>query len=407
MLPPVLEIYVVWHPGDSEGAEAANQILHHFHGTSFSGLIGGAVEVFVRSESWGDDDDAPRPMPFTTSFPNRVAQPEFVAVVPVLGKELAFELENSPDGAWHDYIAEIVDARGKEPERVAVFPLNTSPGVLHDTRLGALLGGVQGIGIPSEFVPEEPAALRCRDLSQALAQFLGSGPERLRVFVSHTKRAEPEGSARLRALIQRTRQLISNTRLGEFFDANTLQAGVDWAAELVEEAGRGALLALRTDLYATRRWCQNEMVTAKRAGVPVVILDSLDEGEERGSFLMDHVPRIPGGPEPVDSAIMAALNHLVDECLKRALWARQRELAAGTSELAVAWWAPHAPEPITLAEWLRTTGLPSGDGPLRILHPDPPLGPDELDALAVLAELAGLEGRLEVMTPRGLAARGA
>jgi hypothetical protein len=403
MLPPVLEIYVVWHPADPGGAEAAEQIMRHFHGTSFSGLIGGAVEVFVRSEGWASDDDAPRPLPFMTALPNGVAQPEFVAIVPVLGRELAFALENDPNGPWERYLAAVANAQS---ERVAVFPLVVDSGVNQNTRLGSLLGGIQGIGLPSDSVAEAPSELRCRDLAQGLAQFLVPGSDRLRVFVSHTKRSGAAGKGRLHALIGRTRFLISNTRLGEFFDANAIQAGTDWAAELAREAGRGALLALRTDRYATRRWCQNEMATAKRAGVPVVILDALDAGEDRGSFLMDHVPRVPGGANPSDGAIMGALNQLVDECLKRALWARQEELAAGRPELDVAWWAPHAPEPVTLVAWLREAGLPGG-GPIRILHPDPPLGPDELEVLNDLAALAGLNRRLEVMTPRGLAARGA
>ncbi|MDX6370093.1 MAG: hypothetical protein QOG93_1595 [Gaiellaceae bacterium] len=104
---------------------------------------------------------------------------------------------------------------------------------------------------------------------------------------------------------------------------------------------------------------------------------------------------------------MRALNQLVDECMKRALWLRQQELAAGRLELDVAWWAPHAPEPVTLATWLRANPPLADGSPIRILHPDPPLGPDEREALAELAALAGAEDRLEVMTPRGLAARGA
>ena len=58
----------------------------------------------------------------------------------------------------------------------------------------------------------------------------------------------------------------------------------------------GGLLAIRTDLYASRDWCQREMLIAKRAGMPVVIMDALGRGEERGSFLMDHVPRVPLRP---------------------------------------------------------------------------------------------------------------
>ena len=50
MVPPILEIFVVWHPEDREGEAVADQFVEHFHGTTFSGLIGGAVEIYVRSE---------------------------------------------------------------------------------------------------------------------------------------------------------------------------------------------------------------------------------------------------------------------------------------------------------------------------------------------------------------------
>src|SRR5258708_22783505 len=43
MLPPVLEIYIAWHPGDAPGRTIAGEIVEHFHGTAFTGLIGGAV----------------------------------------------------------------------------------------------------------------------------------------------------------------------------------------------------------------------------------------------------------------------------------------------------------------------------------------------------------------------------
>ena len=46
MLPPVLEIYVVWHPDDESGQDIADEIIQHFRGSAFTGLIGGAVEVF-------------------------------------------------------------------------------------------------------------------------------------------------------------------------------------------------------------------------------------------------------------------------------------------------------------------------------------------------------------------------
>jgi hypothetical protein len=147
--------------------------------------------------------------------------------------------------------------------------------------------------------------------------------------------------------------------------------------------------------------------------MPVVILDGLGYAEERGSFLMDHVPRTPvrtNGTEWSRRDVYRSLNILVDECLKRALWKRQHELSKDRPDLRIAWWAPHAPEPLTLVNWLekaRASGsLPGNDDALRILHPDPPLGPDEKAVLNQMLSLGGMDNKLDVMTPRQLASRG-
>jgi len=47
MRPPVLEVHVVWHPPGGAGQAIAQQLVEHFHGTVFSGLMGEAIEVYV------------------------------------------------------------------------------------------------------------------------------------------------------------------------------------------------------------------------------------------------------------------------------------------------------------------------------------------------------------------------
>jgi hypothetical protein len=391
MLPPVLEIYVVWHPGDGAGEDVAEQLISHFHGNAFSGLIGGAVEVFVRSEGWEEPGSAPRPLPVVEALPHELRDPALTIVVPVIGLELGAAVQSGA-GAWHDYLAAAVDARNDRPDAVAIVPVRVA-GAPDGGTLIDLVAGIQAITVEHDDL--------CRDLSQAVAQFLIGHGEVLKVFISHTKHADDPQE--LAGLLADVRREIGDTRLREFFDASDLQVGRDWAPELEAQAASSALLAVRTDLYATRVWCQRELLTAKRAGMPVVILDTLSHGEDRGSFLMDHVPRIPGGADRA-LAIRAALGRLVDECLKRALWARQRNLAEAEGVVDVAWWAPHAPEPVTMLYWLPTA--PEGDEPLLVLHPDPPLGPEELTVLAELAVAAGVDARLEITTPRGLATRG-
>jgi hypothetical protein len=308
-----------------------------------------------------------------------------------------------------------VQAQRAHSDRIGIFPVAVDPGASSGNRISEMLTGYLSIGVPSGLGDPEPLdELRCRDLAQGLAQMIAGSNARLQVFISHTRRTGSGEGEDVHRLIKLVREIILETRLRHFFDASDLQPGRNWEEELRRQAASSALLALRTDLYASRTWCQREMLIAKRAGMPIVILDFLGRGEERGSFLMDHIPRIPVRDldSPLSKAeIRRGLNLLVDECLKRAIWNVQRSLAVHRSELEISWWAPHAPEPVTLTHWLveRTAegAFVLGDGDLRILHPDPPLGPDERDALQEMLGLMGHRGTLDVMTPRALSARGA
>jgi hypothetical protein len=310
---------------------------------------------------------------------------------------------------------EIAGTQADAPDRVVIFPYRLDAGSTDRTVLGSIMGKYQTIAAAAAEMPHDnDTDLRCRDLSQGLAQFMSADKgSRLTAFISHTKHSASAEIGDVIALVTMVRDVIAATHLRAFFDASDLQPGTDWSGELVKHGGTSALLALRTDLYPSREWCQREVLVAKRSGMPIVILDGIGYAEERGSFLMDHVPRAPirlDGSNWKRRDVYRALNLLVDECLKRALWAHQYELAKDIRALDVSWWAPHAPEPVTLVQWLESAKaadkLPKGDAMLRILHPDPPLGADEKEVLQQMLAFGGLEGKLDVMTPRQLAARG-
>ena len=413
MLPPILEIYVVWHPGDEGGEAIAEEFVEHFHGTVFSGLIGGAIEVYVRSVGWHGEGDAPRPIPLADNdLPAGIRPARFVAVVPLIGNEMASAVE-AGKGSWFDYLATIAGAQKANPAAIGVFPCVLDGGVFDGTVLGGQIGHLQTIAAGPLSEGDTARTFRCRDLTQGIAQFLLSETNpRLRVFISHTKRHSPgEEKEDVEALMVAVREVIADTRLQEFFDAKDLQPGENWDEDLRNHAATSALLAVRTDLYPSREWCQREILLAKRAGMPVIIVDALSEAEERGSFLMDHVPRVPArmaGGAWRKADIFGALNLLVDESLKRIVWKDQQEAAQGEIDLAIAWWAPHAPEPITLGKWLevaRQDGELPTEGELIVLHPDPPLGPEEKTVLQELVSYGNTKLRLDVMTPRSLAAR--
>jgi hypothetical protein len=405
MLPPVLEIYLISHPNDEpESVDFAKQIMEHFHGRLFTGLIGGAIEVFQRSAPWDDPAGAPRQVSAASFAQHGLQSADVTVFVPLLGLGLAAAVHD--DGDWADYVEMLRREHDDDRDHVLLIPTVLHRAALDEPVLSRLFGRVQGILEPDSVRPDRA----CRDLAQAIAQTLAGDGRPLTVFISHTK-FDTDDEHDVGDLVAQVKAHIDSSRLGVFFDTTDLQLGTDWDETLQERAMESALLAIRTDLYASRTWCQREMWIAKSHGMPIVVLDALTSGEERGSFLMDHVPRVSlhrEGKDGVSSAIDRALTLLVDESLKRVLWQRQERLATAVNEVHVDWWAPHAPEPVTLAHWLLQSlrqGVLEDSRSLRVIHPDPPLGTDERTVLDELVALGGFGQGVEVMTPAALAAR--
>ncbi len=207
----------------------ADRLIDHFHGTAFSGLVGGAIEVFVRSEGWTRrPTDAPRPLPYVEALPHGIPEAELTVVVPVLGVEIARAVED--DGPWRAYIQRLREGAEARASDICVLPVRlptaVSEGALYDT-----IGDIQSI---------DPGDALCRDVAQAIAQFAQAdapAPE----GVSQPHQARWARRCARTTLVRRVREAILDTKLEEFFDAQDLQPGTDWSAELLAEAATGAL----------------------------------------------------------------------------------------------------------------------------------------------------------------------
>ena len=410
---PILEVHLAWHPGDGAAARLAGDLDQHFHDGVYGSLLGGTMEFYQRSAAWSVPGGAPRPI----QWPDDALQPghpppaQNVAVVLFLGDEL-MRICQAANSDWLRWVAAVVQASRRLPQQVVLLPVAVDPLDQRSALVCALpslqcLGSVDPLADTGAPAGPPPVATLRRDLSQALARWLHpSGGPALRVFISHTKRMSGPDEA-VGTLVDTVRQALGQTRIGSFYDAQDLQPGADWDTALREHAASSALLALRTDLYASREWCQREVLTAKRHGMPVVVLDALQRGEPRGSFLMDHVPRLPVRRNAEGhwdrSSIDQALNLLADAWLHSVLWQRQAERAASDPMLAGYHFLPQAPEPSTLSQLL--CRVPAG-AEVRVLHPDPPLASEERAVLQDLARRAG-HAVLDLSTPKLLAARGA
>lgn len=454
--PTVLDIYVVWHPDDQIGAGVFEELLDHYHSDQFSGLAGSAIEVFCRSRPLPDRGGALPPI--ITADGNVDGQDgtnphsptPFTVIIPVIGRNM---VKASQDGTsrWHEYLEGLhglVEPDGGSTEdpapRVLVHP------ILERARLGHANAPLIGSLTERQcLVLDEsayaPGAL-ARDIGQAIIQRLlweqkgdGAHPdrERLTVFLSHARGDIPESDKTgivPRGIVAKVEALARKTHLDTFLDVHDLQANEHWDTAIRDRARTSALLMVRTDMYSSREWTQWEVFEAKQAEAPVVCLSALTKGEARGSFLLDHVPTVAypqvpqgwgplqGAPpqDPDDVAIINALNRLVDETLKFALWRRQvipervraastgARSASATNHCGFDSAPPTAPEPTVLLKFIQEhkERFP-GDKSFWLIHPDPPLLPAEHAFMTDLCVQAGYEpGHVHLLTPRSFFAAG-
>ena len=460
--PTVLDIYVVWHPKDKCGRDVFERLVNHYHSEHFSGLAGSAIEVFSRSYPRTTGCDAPAPIPTRCGTVDTTADDvqaryqdsasgtasPFTVIIPVIGRHMIKASEDR-HSAWSRYLKSLDTLRERASSAatpsVLIFPIIGAKGLDTSAPFVKPLANCQGPVIGEEAYA---AGEVTRGVGQAIIQHLLwhqagmdsiSSGTRLRIFVSHAQADIPETDRTGRTAMgvtTRVRNQIHRTHLLPFFDVHDLQTGEKWDEAIREHARTSALLMVRTDHYSSREWTQWEVYEAKRAGVPIVCLSALKAGESRGSFLLDHVPtiacpQIPKGwapPEgtqtenPVDEAIVTALNRLVDETLKFALWrcqdipARVNAAKASTTpspsqsknhpgfDCA----PPTAPEPTVLLKFIQEHRIKfPHDNHFWLIHPDPPLLPAEQDFLVDLCVQADYEeGQVHLLTPRSFFAAG-
>lgn len=460
--PSVLDIFVVWHPEDEEGESICDALFEHYHSDAFAGLAGSAVEVYGRSRPLPRNNELPAPIVTADGVIGNKEQisnadaAQYSVILPFIDEHL---IRSSIDklSEWCDYLTDIVKLQSKKSQHnrhTLVLPI--LPRVIPDysnssiitslmSKQGVRQGNIANLSTPSKKQPSTIEGELTRDLGQAIIQTLLQDPkreERLRIFISHSRYdipKEDENNIDPTGVVSKVRSWIGKTKLADFVDIHDIQPGDDWNKEIIKQAQAGALLMVRTDHYSSREWTQREVLEAKKAEIPIVCLSALSEGEQRGSFLLDHVPTVAYPNSAGHSsrttekgsqgkAIVSAINRLIDESLRQALWRHQEipqhVIRTQDNESEISFEEPlgaypndnhgfgvapaNAPEPLMLTRFLseHKSKFPH-DTHLWLIHPDPPLLPPEHEVMVELCTLASYErSQVHLLTPRTFFAAG-
>jgi TIR domain len=146
-------------------------------------------------------------------------------------------------------------------------------------------------------------------------------PEPPRLFISHAKREAEEQAEELKALVEKT-------HVDTFFDRVDIAPGYDFTVEIRESIKRSVVLAWQSDDYASRPWCNIEVLTAKESLRPVVVVLGVKSGEERNFPYLGHVRTIVATGGNSTEIIIAAVREYL-----RKLYAEGRFTSLAEADL--------------------------------------------------------------------------
>ena len=359
---PYLVMHLVWHPKSNRSAVAARALASHFARDRFPVEEPHGLAVFEWSAP-SRSSSAPPSLVFHRATVH--------AVVALIDDHV------EADPAWSQYIRDVAGAclsptAGAPPQLRRLIPvaMGPTPGSLA-TSLGA-----QALRW-HEWPGSRQAKMSrlVREITYAAARLLravadddfdlASQMQPVGVFLSHSK----HDAAGQRAANAVRSWLSSDVQLRAFLDVFDVPAGLPADETLDQGIRQSAVVAIHTDSFSSREWCRREVLLAKHARRPLVVVDCIHELDERTYAYLGNVPLVrlnPRNPRRIEPVVQL----LLDEVFKDFLWrSRTASFAADNPDID---FIANPPELLTLATAARRRPAPS-----RIVYPDPPLGARE------------------------------
>lgn len=363
---PFLVVYVAWHPGFTDGIRIAEALHKHFRRELYANVAGGTgLSVIYRSVA-SPGSSVPLPV--------NLNEAETTAIVVLADPNLV------ADAAWTCYVQALAAQAEAAGLGSRVFPISIESNVLGELGMDEqALRWDLWKGSSEELLQRLIGELTyefCRMLRHYLERLkhpaddeaaLDAYLKKVQIFLSHSKH-DGDGERIANSIRER---LQDGHGLSSFFDVHDIPAGLRFHKVLRRMVQVSAMVAVHTDSYSSREWCRREVIEAKRWNVPLVVVNSISDLDERGFPYMGNVPVIRVEPHGVDR-IDFVIGRLLDEVMKDFLWRCQVELKRSTADPAVVF-LPRPPELISLANLPSATGVP---GPV-IVYPDPPLSAEE------------------------------
>ena len=368
---PPFMLYVVWHPNYALGEKVAGLLHDHYGAHRYRNVAGGASARVIFRNAAAPGSQTPLPIDWDSTGTT--------AVVALIDHSL------TNDPAWVQYVHDLAGEAADRGLNTRVFPVEMEAGALEIGLEEQALRWDQWAGTNEEreqrllrdlthefnrMLRHHLVRLQHPDAKESLERYL----KKVNVFLSHSK--HDDYGERIAGEIRDW--LHNNSALSSFLDIYDIPVGTPFSSVIDHSIQDGVIIVIYTDSYSSREWCRREVITAKRANTPMLVVDCLQTVDERAFPYLGNVPFIRMDTICMDR-IDQVVGLLLDEVFKDFLW-----------RCSVERLRKRYPQILFIArspELMSLVNLPAraDETDRYIVYPDPPLGQAEAQLFADIA----------------------
>lgn len=234
----------------------------------------------------------------------------------------------------------------------------------------------------------------------------------LKIFLSHAK----DGKNGI-ILAKSLKSFIDNSLMRNFFDATDIAPGYKFDEEIIGHIKDSTIIAIHSDSYSSRYWCQLEIMSAKEHNRPIIAVDTLEEFEDRRFPFASNVPGVHvhvNGESTEIKDLLRILSAVLLETVRffysKLLLEQYKDAGWINSDVEI---RCRPPEVSDIEKILFNDGSSIQCKHISIVYPEPPLYIEELSFLSKLGiklstpitfDLCSLQGKsigISVSDPAG------
>ena len=285
-----IAVHFVWHPDEKEMPEKILEQLQDVLFKKKTSEFSGCNEIPFFFYSSSSDADIPNDVELQWAKKNII----FI----FSGVKLVIS------DVWHSFLENVHSS-----EDAFVVPVSIDS---HGLNLPSNLQETNAIRLDD--FPEYKVEYGIMCICHAIQRILTNDKSALKIFLSHCK-LDSSG-----VVLAQVLQSFIKTKTGikAFFDATEIQQGYKFKNEIDNHLDTSSVLAICTDNYPSRYWCQYEILHAKEKQKPMLLLDLVAKSVDRFFPALGNIPCIRLDPDqvPSDKVIFDILTAILVETIR-------------------------------------------------------------------------------------------